>query len=507
MNRETLIRMLLKEVEKVPSPKLYNSSPYILTMALDLDEKWLEASSFLAEDKLNFSKWENLIDVSEQLGGGITKKSSDSDKQLLDSCYENFLSTFPLCEQYWINHAVWNFHLGLTEKAKSIFQRAISIMPRSVLIWTRFISFLTETEADTNLLLSHFEKARLAIGLHFLSHEFYDIYLDYLKHNQYWREHVQLLRRIIEIPLYHYGKFFRQWLGLIDNADAETIEMIGGSPQDDDVKVKLRKTFIDVYITTQHYTFTLWQYEGKITQPFFLPEKLSLSEFETWANYIDYIEGTKFSGSHGKNPVHNKTYQQVAELVYERCLTVTALYPDFWIRYANYFCSLNQLKKAKAVLIKGIFFNPITSVKLRMRLIDIEVLSGNLEEAARLAQESVNLLPHSIEAFLKLAEISSLNGEESVMEMFEKRIADQECHFLFEEILNFNIPVDELSAFFEKHRHSQTSLAFWKACLEFFHLYKVESHDDLIEMALERCHEKEDIKRCVRMYRDNEEWF
>ncbi|ODV94236.1 hypothetical protein PACTADRAFT_51108, partial [Pachysolen tannophilus NRRL Y-2460] len=74
----------------------------------DIDSEWLAlAKDILLKSPDNFSQWENLIQKTESLNGGISKISSSQDIKLFKTIYENFLNKFPYMEKYWCDYSYW----------------------------------------------------------------------------------------------------------------------------------------------------------------------------------------------------------------------------------------------------------------------------------------------------------------------------------------------------------------------------------------------------------------
>ncbi|CDK26976.1 unnamed protein product [Kuraishia capsulata CBS 1993] len=469
--------------------------------------QWRELLAAVTEDPSDFAKWEKLIELAEGLGNGIQLSSSQKDKQLLRSTYENFLVQFPLCEQYWINFAEWCFRLKLTGDATDVYERALKIMPGSVLLWTSYVRFLKLTDLDIDDLRAQFEKARLAIGFHFHSHEFYDEYLQFLKENDMTREYHYLLRVLIEIPLYHYSKYFEEYTRLIETSDMRTIKYIISSEdlaaqnltwpdinrdtkRFKELRVVLRKRFIDVYITTQFNVYQLWQFEKRLSSFFFTPVELKRSEIDAWDAYLEYLENTNLKKGHTKDAVISRINDSIIEVAYERCLIVTALYPQFWVKYSDYHLNHNRIDKAIDVLKRGTYLNPITNLKMRSRLIDLEVLNNHPEAAKEIAVEWVSLLPNSIEVFLKLLSVESITFDEKksgsksnaerdqyLLDLVQfkldevKSSGESAFDVLFSELLDFPISFQSLVVFFERHAASKKSEHFWRAFYTLFNKY------------------------------------
>ncbi|KAG7736137.1 hypothetical protein KL923_005057 [Ogataea haglerorum] len=244
----------------------------------DLPKDWLELSRYLHNNAHDFSAWEQLVSVALKL------KQDAVSSRLVAISYENLLVNFPFCEQYWCNYADYLFRAGRTDEAREIYERGVEVVPMSIVIWTKYLDFVVETVHQYDPVIALFERARTQVGTHFYAHLLYDRYLQFLKAHRRTKEYHYLLRRVIEVPLYHYSKYIRQFFKLIENADLDTIkylitkedlktvyklswpDLIGR--KDDkvftDLKKDMRKRYMDLYITTQYNVFQLWPFEEAI---------------------------------------------------------------------------------------------------------------------------------------------------------------------------------------------------------------------------------------------------
>ncbi|KAI0460883.1 hypothetical protein LJB42_001530 [Komagataella kurtzmanii] len=479
---------------------------------------WEELSAVVAENPNDFKSWEKLISSTEQINGGIVKASSDEDKELLRILYQNFLVQFPLCEQYWINYALWEFKLGETEKAKDIFRKSLTTLPRSLLIWVAYAKFMINVETNRDKLHNQvLEKGRRMIGLHFYSHLYYDVYLDYLKSEDYKR-YVFLLRRILEIPLYHYSKYFKLWFKLIENSDMEGITLIIN--EDDlkswghmglqDLKVKLRKTYIDLYITTQYHTFKLWNLEKRLTHSnYFSASPLKEIRRNDWVSYVLFAYTQSMANPHTKNQHLPYVNDQFFLTVIERCLIVTGTYQDFWLVYAAYYLRKNMVQQAKEQLLRGIYLNPILNVDLRIQLVDLYLITKEVQKAHSVIVELYSFLPNSYEVFLKyltverLAQIDFdlLKEFQDKLEAMQSTEYEAQFDYLFADILRYDIPVEKLPDLFEKY-DTKSSLIYWKSYLSLNILYlkSLKKFEAIKTLALERVNPKlkDDLEEHIR---------
>lgn len=492
-----------------------------MTFEIDLSkvqniETWISAAKEAASHPDDFKLWKKLIELSDYLTTTSVKAkqssistdegtSNELKKQLVLLSYENLLVNFPLLEQYWINYAMWLYSFNDLSKAIKTFERALTIIPNSILIWNAYIDLELEINSNNDEILLHFEKARIAIGYHYYSSLFFDKYLLFLKYNKMEKEFHLLLRKLIEIPQHEYLKYYRMFINLIETASLKTIKyLVTKNELENEYNLKwvdlidneafhkfkseLKKKFSYTFITIQYYSWKFFNYEQNLKTLYFKPnESLSRLELVTWKSYIEYVENLNLklaTKEREHSLIQNNTL--LIESIYNRCLTITSSYPIFWIKLANYYLNYNKLESAKKVLLRGIYLNPIQNLKLRMRLVDIYIISLEFDKGKAIIYELLKLLPNNYEAFIKLLEIehfilpsnvekliiSKLN---EIMKLNNKQLEEQ-FDYLFVEVLNFScIPLTKLRKLFEKFKN-KNSVSYLKGKKMFDEFYDTTLH-------------------------------
>ncbi|KAG7924475.1 hypothetical protein KL925_005278 [Ogataea polymorpha] len=459
----------------------------------DLPKDWLELSRYLHKNAHDFSAWEQLVNVALNL------KQDAVSSRLVAISYENLLVNFPYCEQYWCNYADYLFHAGRTDESREIYERGVEVVPKSIVIWTKYLDFVVETVHQYDPVVAVFERARTEVGMHFYAHLLYDRYLQFLKAHRKAREYHCLLRRVIEVPLYHYSKYIKQFFKLIENADLDSIkylitkedlrsiyklswsDLIGR--KDDkvfaDLKKDMRKRYMDIYITTQYNVFQLWPFEEAVRRPYFAAKELERRELHNWNRYLEYCETLSLKSSHkDSDSAITKNTRKLIDTVYGRCLIATAYYPFFWIKYSNYYLNLNQLDRAKKILVTGIYHCATENVKLRLRLADLEVLTRNLSAARTVVLDLLQLYPNSVQAWLKLLQLEHLAKNKDLLQLVEAKLEEvagteheSQFDYLFLELLQYNV---DLEPFLLNYQH-KTSYFYWKACIDYYYLYSPDT--------------------------------
>ncbi|KAG0677894.1 hypothetical protein C6P40_000603 [Pichia californica] len=473
-------------------------------------ERWISIATQVANNPDDFKLWEELIQITEFLPSlnlktkyKINSQSTNIEKQLVLIVYENLLIQFPLLEQYWINYSNWFYKFNNLSKAIDTFERALIILPNSLIIWNSYIDLQLKLNSDNDKMIINFERAREAIGYHYLANSFFDKYLYFLKNINYIKHYHILLRKIIEIPQYDYLKYYKEFLKLIENANFDTIKYLI-SLEDlkkdynlnwDDlfkpekwklIKIELKKKFTDLFITTQYHSWKFYNFERKLKTFYYKPNiKLTRLELQTWKSYIEYIEIQNLKIATKEKEINLiKNNSLLIDTIYNRCLIVTASYPYFWIKLSNYYLNYNDLKTAKLILIKGIYLNPIENLKLRIRLIDLFILSTEFDKAKSFLYESLKLLPNNIQLFCKLLEVEHFTQSSNVSKLIINKLTDilklgnieleNQFDYLFIEMLNFScISLEKINQIFEKF-NTKKSYYYLKAKKMFFEIYKNE---------------------------------
>ncbi|CAK7897637.1 hypothetical protein CAAN1_04S00848 [[Candida] anglica] len=434
------------------------------------NKDWIKLSEVLVSKPDDFETWQKLVEAAEagSTHDGISKSSTSTELNILRITYENLLDKWPLLHQYWLNYAEWEFKLGHTENCRQVYQRALVQLPRSIECWLAYTKFIILTSCDESETLKVLESARYHIGNHFYSHEFYDEYLTYLESRSKYDENMRkrfyiLLRIIIELPLYHYGKYFKTFIQLVDKLDHQTAkylipdrEMSRYNLKDlKQTSSKLKKLFTDVYISTQFKVYGLYTYEKRITRSYFHVNYLSKDQLNVWQEYLDFVE---------------LKYPELVELTYERCIVSTALYKDFWIRYSDYYIRKSQsIESAKQILLKAISITPMTNIELKLKLIDLETFQGNHVKARDIVLMNLRLFPECLPLIVKLLNLERMlhpNDDEYVLGLFETLISETKLVYLYKELVNYKFEDHAMSKFFRKFENNEDSWIFWTSYLE-----------------------------------------
>ena len=378
---------------------------------MTLDEEWCEVSLSVANDPDNFASWEKLIEYSCK---GLNKASSRDKIETFRTSYEQFLKKWSFCERYWINYAQLEWQLGNTDRCLLIYRRSLSLIPHSNLIWISYLKLLPLCELEYQNLLTVYREAELRIGLHYHSYEFWRLYLELEENHRgksiYW---FNLLKKIVEIPIYNYSYFFQLLFDEIENLNQDNILLM--VTRDDlvkklklqhsleeldlkrinyrDLKSKLKKIYTDAYITTQFKSFELYEYEKGVKLEFYSPQMAkSYQELDNWSRYLQFI-------------VINGDDLQIRQL-FHRALVPLCEYPDIWLQFAQYYISSQKIQDAKHVLYKSLLhLRGSNKSVVQLKLVKLELSHRNYLKARDILLYALGESPNNVELLLQLIHV------------------------------------------------------------------------------------------------------
>lgn len=481
---------------------------FVLPMDTGYDsenQEWNQVSISLLKEPSNFALWQQLIQTALR-GSSISKKNKDSEElKLIRISYESLLSKYPRLFKYWEQYADFEFRLGRFDECEQIYSKALKLNNYySIELWIAYLKFKINSISNNLLeVLSIFETARSKIGYHYYSDEFYSLYLNFLSNyskfdndvHNFGEKYLILLRIVIEIPLYNYKIFQKEFLKFL-SSEATFKQLSYFVPERDLnnlkknnknnlklIVVKLKKLFTDVFITTQYKSYQLFKFEKFFVKNYWDPNNLPVNQLVQWDNYLTFIELNDFP-------------KQLVMINYERCLIITSNFAKFWVRYANYFINNSQFLMAKSVLTRSLKFVS-NSDKILIKLVNLDIYLGNHLSARDILIDllkSSNKVPITIyEKLTNVEYFISDNNQEHLLELFKQLIADTKNDFFFRVMTYYSIENQALIIDFLKSYLSnplvKSSKAYWD-CVIFFitkfnnfeviNEFEIASHKDFI---------------------------
>lgn len=383
---------------------------------MTVDEEWTEQTLSLASDPHSFAHWETLL---EHVAQGLSKASPPEHLARFRASFDQFLGIFPLMEAYWVRYAQLEWRLGQTDRCLAVYRRGLSLLPFSNLVWLHYLELVQLVQLDYTRVIQAYAEAEMRIGTHYHGYEFWKQYLNVEESHRgktvYW---YNLLKKVVEVPLYNYAYFYQLLLAEIDQLGPSMILLIVSESdlqrklkvdvQDldlkrlnyRDLKAKLKKQYTDAYITTQFKSYELYQYEQGVKLEFYAPDLYkSYQELSNWDEYLNYME------------INGKP-QQVEQL-YHRALVPTAQYPNLWLKFADYYIHKGQVSNAKHLLYKSlVVLRDENLTPVQLKLIKLELQLKQYLKARDLALAALSQSGDNVELLLQLVNIERLINPE-----------------------------------------------------------------------------------------------
>ncbi len=301
------------------------------------------------------SLWDQLVQATEQLGGGLSSHSSPSTKDTVRKVFRDLLTKFPLLYGYWKRYTEAEYLFSGVEGAIEVYEQSVSAFPISVDIWTQYITFAIQYNGDNiSKIRLLCERGASLCGRDFLSHPFWDKYLEFeesLSPNS--EEVLKILLKLIKIPLHQYARYFEKFLSISQIHSNEKIiddeitlksilEGLGNeNPTEEEIRKEITNYNLKIFAATQQGTNSRWKFESKITRPYYHSAPLEPSELENWNDYLNYEESV---GS----------FESI-RFLYERALVPCANYESIWLRYIRW-----MMIKEKSEEVMNIYHRAVT---------------------------------------------------------------------------------------------------------------------------------------------------
>ncbi|KAK5064289.1 hypothetical protein LTR84_000122 [Exophiala bonariae] len=386
----------------------------------------------VAEDPDSFETWEKLVRATESLEGGINRNSSSQAITTLRSVYDRFLGRFPLFFGYWKKYADLEFSIAGTEAAEMVYERGVASVTNSVDLWTNYCSFKTETSHDADIIRELFERGATSVGLDFLSHPFWDKYLEFEERLESLDRIFAILGRIIYIPMHQYARYFEKYRQMassrpiaatappshltqlqldLENEGAGYKAGRSQAEVERELRARIDNYHLEIFRRTQTETNKRWTYESEIKRPYFHVTDLDEAQVSNWRKYLDLEE------SEGD---YIRTH-----FLYERCLVTCALHEEFWLRYARWMLA----QPGKEEEVRNIYqrasclYVPIALPLTRLQYAYFEESSGRVDIAKDIHEAILFTLPGHVETIVSLANLTRRHsGLEAAVAVYQYQI-------------------------------------------------------------------------------------
>ncbi|KAJ5895101.1 hypothetical protein N7495_006792 [Penicillium taxi] len=389
----------------------------------------------LSQDPDNFEIWERLLNTTEAVDGGVTRNSHPQAIQMVRNVYDRLLTKFPLMFVYWKKYADREFGFAGTESADMIYERGVASIPTSVDLWASYCDFKVQTCHVVDEVREIFSRGADSCGSDFLSHPFWDKYIEYEDRNECPDKVFEILARLIRIPCHQYTRYFQRYRSMspnrplvelvaaekLDEFRSEVTVKLGESAMESQIEHELRlridNYYLETFQTTQNETNIRWAFESEIKRPYFHVTELDESELTNWWNYLDFEES--------QNVFERTTF------LYERCLVTCARYEKFWFRYARWMLAQEDKESHfdKQSNTRFIYqracavFLPISEPKIRLQYSYTEEMADRTDLAIELHNSMLDNLPDHVDTINSLANMSRRDaGLDAAVQVYKKQI-------------------------------------------------------------------------------------
>lgn len=328
--------------------------------------EFAQLTTELAQYPKKLISWEKLLVLINTHIGNVNKAIDAKLYKLLKTTYTDMLYYFPLLENYYIDYALLEYKLGHFKSVHTIFKEALAVHNnRSLLLWKNYLQICNKIVIDQRQLLKKYSEAEDYIGVHYLSGEFWEMYLEVLKERCNVKiRYYSTLRKVLEIPLHSFSKFYAIWLKHIDDdiTDLSKLKLFVSEqdirekllvdinykgrrgPYIQKAKEQLKKYTQDLYTIVQYQVIERYSlFESKLTVQYYTScdDLVSADQQIIWDKYLDYVINLNIA------PLTQTTFQ--------RALVCLAHYDFVWIKYAQYFLKVEEdIYSAKNVLLKSL---------------------------------------------------------------------------------------------------------------------------------------------------------
>ena len=290
--------------------------------------------------------------------------------------------------------------------------------------------FSIRTQSSNNLRL--FERGAESCGQDFLSHPFWDKYIEFEERLDD-KDHIfDILTKVIRLPLHQYSRYFERYnnmskeqpieklasANVIASLRSEIEQTVGANPADveREMRTRLEAMHWEIFTGTQTEVTKRWTYESVIKRPYYHVTELDDEQLTNWGKYLDYEEG---EGDYGR-----------IKFLYERCLVTAANYDEIWFRYARWLAA----QEGKHEEVRNVYqrassiFVAIAKPAIRLQYANFEESQGRFDVAVAIHEAVLMHIPSHLETIKSLANLHRRQyGVDSAIEVLRKYSEDGDC--------------------------------------------------------------------------------
>lgn len=341
---------------------------------------------------------------------------------------------------------------------------------------------------------SLFERGAHFVGLDFQSHPFWDKYIEFEERLGDPENVTRLYRRIFEIPSFQFNRYYEKFRlrinsrpleELLDESDLTRFTdalraefpALADLDFDRQLRGKIDLFYYEVYQTVQAEATKRWTFESNIKLSYFHVQDLADDELENWRKYLTFEE-------------EEGDRRRIAFL-YERCLVPTALYEEFWLRYARWMFGQNKgyentpkdafinntEEDTRLIFMRACcVFIPFGLPTVRLHWARFEERLKNLDAARNIHLSIIDALPNNAETYISLINLERRHlGNDAAIKMCQLYLGsapvDVTCHLLVEQariLWECAGDVEGARSLYNKcYPMFLSSITFWKGMLRF----------------------------------------
>ncbi|CUS21388.1 LAQU0S03e01442g1_1 [Lachancea quebecensis] len=296
---------------------------------------------------------EEMVKATEQL---VLKYSNPNQhiKHSIKKVFEKVLGKYPLLFGYWKRFTAVQYQLNGLQSSIDVLSQAVDAFPNSLELWCDYLSVLLANNPDqVDQIRVNFHIAKDLVGLQFLSHPFWDKFIEFETKHEQWKNVLAIYHEVSRVPLHQYSKYYTAYKQLAER---------------NDTGIKIKEDIDQVFANTQKLVNEVWRFESQIAQSFFNVGPLRQKELDNWDQYLNFVIDSKhFPAS-------------LVKSTFLRCLIPCWNYEHFWLRFTKWLEEHSELEECLDMYQKGI--NVISPEMRTLRQQFLDYMKGQLKHDA-----------------------------------------------------------------------------------------------------------------------------
>lgn len=327
--------------QSLPQPRLPEQETPIDPLFLAANPQWQTARTTVDNNPTELQSWNTLITETESLVLKYTPMTPEV-RVVIERTFDELLTRFPLFFGYWKKYTSIQYQINGLDASISTLSRSLDAFPYSIELWIDYLNLLISNylKSDKNKIRLNFQIAKKFIGSGFLSHDFWDKYLEF-EFNDDKSSFMKVLLHVIRLPLHQYARYYQRFLESFEEFDMDTLIQLEGEglviPDHLKNNYEAKKSFVKeyfdaVFLKTQGYVAEVWPFESNIKQSYFNLQVVAEEEEDNWWRYLDFQV----------NKYKNDPTSIVKSIVintFERSLIPNSLNARLWKKYLSWYNS------------------------------------------------------------------------------------------------------------------------------------------------------------------------